>query len=152
ALRAIGDLQDRADSLEAALNRDVAGLRVDLTTLHASVPSLRAALTDDEALIELVSYRATAVGQHADSRQYGAFVLDKRRLQWVNLGQAAPIDTAVADLLEAAQDWSTSIVNHEAAATRESMRTAQSALDDLSRHVWRPIAPLVAADHIRRLR
>src|SRR6185295_18156237 len=109
ALRAIAELQERADALEASLNRAVTGLRSDITALHATVNDVRAALADDEALIELVSYRAVPpAGEATASRHYGAFVVDKTDLRWTDLGPAAPIDASVADLLDAAQDWSTS--------------------------------------------
>ena len=145
ALRAIAELQERADALEASLNRSVRGLRSDMTALHASVSDIRAALADDEALIELASYRPVApAGSAGESRHYGAFILDKTSLRWADLGPAAPIDASVADWLDAAQDWSTSIVSHEAASAHESMRTAEQAVNDLSRRVWRPIAPLLA--------
>ena len=155
AVRAIAVLQERADSLETSLNREVGGLRTDITTLDATVADLRAEIGEDEALIELVAYRTSgAAGPGAvESRRYGAFVLDKTDLGWADLGPGAPIDASVADLLNAAQDWSTSAASHEDGPARVSMRTAQDALRDLSRRVWRPIAPLLGgAQHVRRLR
>jgi CHAT domain-containing protein len=95
----------------------------------------------------LVAYTTTG-------RRYGAFVLDQAgNLGWTDLGSAAPIDEAAADLLAAARDWSTSIAGHERTSAQSSRQTAHQALAMLSKLVWRPIAPLIdAAPHVHRLR
>ncbi len=63
-----------------------------------------------------------------------------------------PIDQSVSDLLDAARDWSVSVANHEPAAARTSMQTAQHALADLSNRVWRPIRPWLASPRLHHLR
>jgi CHAT domain-containing protein len=154
AARAIGELQTRADALEASLNRAVGGSDPSVDPLHATVADVRRHLSDDEALVEFVSYRAgTAANGQVASRRYGVFVLNQTHLGWADLGPAPPIDQSVADLLDAARDWSTSVANREDPPARASEQTATGALHDLSRRVWKPIAPLLAeAGHIRRLR
>lgn len=152
AVRAIGILQERADALETALNRDAGGSigRVD----RATVDDLRSRLADDEALVEIVSYAGdVAVQRDRAVRRYGAFVLGRTGpIGWADLGATAPIDAAVDDLLSAARDWSVSIANHEAASARASLQTAQQARVELSRRVWRRIDPLVDAKTIKQLR
>jgi CHAT domain-containing protein len=153
AVQAIGVLQDRADRLEASLNREggsggdkPAFLRVD---------DLRRALAADEALVEFVSYAAgPSPPAGAAPRRYSAFILTSvGTLNWVDLGAAAPIDAAVADLLEAAHDWSVSVGGGERTAAEASTQTARTAIADLSARVWRPVKPFLDAQpNLRRLR
>ncbi len=77
---------------------------------------IRSHLDPDELFIEFTSYQPV---DHAQTgARYGAFLLDRTRdLRWVDLGPAAPIDRAIRDLFESANDWS--IV---ALAPRESER------------------------------
>jgi CHAT domain-containing protein/tetratricopeptide (TPR) repeat protein len=155
AARAIGELQARADALETSLNRLVGGSDPPIDPLHATVADVRRHLSDDEALVEFVSYRAAGIAANGEAtvRRYGVFVLNQTRLGWADLGPAPPIDQSVADLLDAARDWSTSVANREEPPARASEQTAMGAQRDLSRRVWKPIAPLLAeAGHIRRLR
>jgi CHAT domain-containing protein/tetratricopeptide (TPR) repeat protein len=153
AVRAIGVLQVRADKLEGSLNRVIGGLQSDIRGLHATVDDIRGELGADEALVEIVSYAGQPSTSATATRRYGAFVLDKTDLTWADLGTAQPIDAAVADLLAAAHDWSVSVANHEDESAQTAMRTAQGALTDLSRRIWRPLKPRFAnAQNVRRLR
>ena len=152
ALRAIGVLQERAERLEATLNREAG--RPEDTPTPPTVENIRRQLTDDEALIEFVSFADSSTSRDGAARRYGAFVLTLQgHLGWTDLGPAAPIDAAVGDLLTAARDWSVSTGNHEDESARASTRTARDAVVDLSRQVWRPLKPLLDAEpNIRRLR
>ena len=68
--------------------------------------SMRARLAPDELLIEIVAF----------DKHYGAFLLDHAgALRWVDLGPARPIDQAVRDLIEGANDWSVSLAHGEEA-------------------------------------
>jgi CHAT domain-containing protein len=151
AVRAIEVLKERGDVLEAALSRETGD-----ATGHAkpaSLEDIRNQLAHDELLIELVSYedprRADGAG-----RRYGAFVLDSAgKLEWSDVGLAAPIDSSVRDLLNAANDWSVSLRNHEKPAAQSSELTARDALADLSKNVWGPLKRLVDVEqNVRRLR
>ena len=151
AVRAIAVLKERGDALEAALSRetgDVSG--------HAkpvSLEDIRNQLGSDELLIEFVSYEDPRQDGGA-GRRYGVFVLDNTgKLEWSDVGLAAPIDASVRDLLNAANDWSVSLRNHEKPAARSSELTARDALTDLSEKVWGPVKRLVDAEpNVRRLR
>ena len=152
AVEAIGVLEQRADRLEASLNRETAGLAG--RPARPSVDNLRGQLADDEALVEFVAFgEAAASGGGSASRRYGVFILTHTALGWTDLGPARPIDVSVADLLDAAHDWSTSIANHETGAATAAEQTAHNAMQDLSTRVWRPMKPwLDAAPNVRRLR
>jgi CHAT domain-containing protein/tetratricopeptide (TPR) repeat protein len=151
AVNAIATLQDRADRLEASLNREAGASPGGFARTTAD--DLRRELGEHEALVEFVSYSAASPGGGRTTRRYGAFVLTRSGpLGWVDVGSAAAIDMAVSDLLSAARDWSTSVAHHESDAARTSMQTAEEALADLSRLVWRPITPLVDTTTINQLR
>jgi CHAT domain-containing protein/tetratricopeptide (TPR) repeat protein len=150
AVAAIGILQERADTLEATLNREA---NATIETARVTVDEIRAHLAEDEALIEFVAYNSDDSHGAQAGRRYGAFVVTPRgSVAWSDLGPAAPIDASVEDLLAAAHDWSISVANHERQAAQASMRTAQEALVDLSRRVWRPLKPLADVSSVRQLR
>lgn len=151
AVRAIDVLRKRADVLEASLNRDTGEPAAPSTPPTAE--NLHRHLGEDEALVELVAYADISTPRDGvAARRYGAFVLDSHGgLGWTDLGPAGPIDVSVSDMLSAAHDWSISLANHEAQSARVSMRTARDALIDLSKRIWRPLKPLIAAN-IHRLR
>jgi CHAT domain-containing protein/tetratricopeptide (TPR) repeat protein len=151
-VEAIGVLQERADRLEASLNRETAGMPGQASPPR--VDALRRQLSDEDALVEFVAYdEATGSGGGSASKHYGAFVLTRSVLAWTDLGPARPIDTSISDLLAAARDWSVSIANHENVTAHVAEQTAHDALRDLSSRVWRPIrAGLDAEPRIRRLR
>jgi CHAT domain-containing protein/tetratricopeptide (TPR) repeat protein len=149
AVRAIGVLRQRGDTLETSLNRETGGLNG--AARRISVDDIRNQLSADELLIEFVSYQGQREGSGAGQR-YGAFVLDHEgKLGWSDVGPAAAIDSSVRDLLTAANDWSVSIRNHEEQAGQSSLLTARDALTDLSKRVWTPLKPLIDAN-VRRLR
>jgi CHAT domain-containing protein len=151
AVRAVAALNDRGDRLEAALNRALGGSNGGPNVV--SLEDISGRLSSDELLIEFVSYQR-AEPDGATGRRYGAFVLNHSgKLGWSDLGAAAPIDGPVRDLLNAANDWSVSVRNHEEHSAQSAIRTAQDALNELSRRVWGPIHPLVASEPaVRRLR
>jgi tetratricopeptide (TPR) repeat protein len=150
ALRAIRVLKDQGDALEASLNRESDRLRVPA---RVSIDDIRRQLGDDELLIEYVSYQ-TALPGGPPGRRYGAFVLDRAgTVGWSDIGAAGPVDSAVRDLLDAANDWSASMRNHEPQTARAAAVTGRDALADLSTRVWGPLRPLVdGRPNVRRLR
>jgi CHAT domain-containing protein/tetratricopeptide (TPR) repeat protein len=151
AVRAIGVLQERGDALEASINRETGARNSDAT--RVSLDDVRSQLSADELLIEFISYQVQRQDGGA-GRRYGAFVLDREgKLGWSDVGPAAPIDSSVRDVLNAANDWSVSVRNHERQAGRSALLTARDALTDLSKRVWVPLKPLIDAEpHVRRLR
>ena len=150
AVAAIGILQERADILEAALNREA---NATVRNARVTVEDVRAHLAEDEALIEFVAYSSDDSHLALTGRRYGAFVVTRKAsVTWLDLGPAAPIDASIDDLLAAAHDWSVSVANHERQAAQASMRTAAKAVADLSRRVWRPLKPIVDAASVRQLR
>jgi CHAT domain-containing protein/tetratricopeptide (TPR) repeat protein len=147
AVAAIGTLTGRGDALEATLNRAVG--KPSAAPL-ASVGDISRQLRPDECLIEFVSYAPSTA---PNLRRYGAFVLDGHgALAWRDLGDERPIDSVVRDLLNAANDWSASVANHETLAAQASARTAEDAISALSRQIWAPVAPLIAKHGVRRIR
>jgi CHAT domain-containing protein len=127
ALEAVHDLDQRRDTLEAALSRDLPGF--EASARPARLEDMRARLAPDELLVEIVAF----------DQQYGAFLLDHSgALSWVDLGPAHPIDQAVRDLIESANDWSVSLSHDEKQAAAAADGTAQEALRRLSKQ----LAPL----------
>jgi len=151
AMGAIRVLKDRGDAIEAALNRENGWLSGSPT--RVSVDEIRRQLGGDELLIEYASYQDSRRGG-AGGRRYGAFVLDSAgTLGWSDIGPAGPIDASVRDLLEAANDWSASVRNHESQTTRSAVVTARDAVATLSARVWAPLTPLLEGrTNVRRLR
>ena len=89
AVEAIGVLEQRANRLEASLNRETAGLSG--RPARPSVANLRGQLADDEALVEFVAFsEGPPSGGGPISRRYGAFVLTRSALGWTDLGSARP--------------------------------------------------------------
>ncbi|HMF97097.1 MAG TPA: CHAT domain-containing tetratricopeptide repeat protein [Vicinamibacterales bacterium] len=151
AMRAIAELTVGGDRIEAALNREVGGAYVGAR--RASAEDIRRRLAGDELLIEFVSYDEVDRAD-ADRQRYGAFVLDSTgKLEWSDIGPAAPIDSSVRDLLAAANDWSVSVHNHENQSAQSASETARDAIANLSRRVWDPLGRIVDAKRsVRHLR
>ncbi len=117
ALEALHDMDQRRDTLEAALSRDLPGFQASVQP--ASLEAMRTRLAPDELLVEIVAF----------DKHYGAFLLDHSgALRWVDLGPAQPIDQAVRDLIEGANDWSVSLSHGEDQAAASAEHTAQDAL------------------------
>jgi len=150
AVRAIADLRERGDVLEAALNRETGGAARRISP--ASLGDIRRQLGADELLVEFVSYEVLRSDGRGTERRYGAFILDAGRLlEWRDIAATSSVDASVRDLMTAANDWSLSVRNREARAARSSEETARDALATLSARVWEPLAPVIA-QNIRRLR
>jgi len=150
AVAAVDTLTRRGDALEASLNRALGGRGAE--PAEVSVESIRRRLGSGERLIEFVSFESKDA--EASGQRYGAFVLDNAgSLSWRDLGPAGPIDASIRDLLAAANDWSTSVANHETLAAAASARTAADAVTTLSKQIWTPLAPLVdSVAGVHRLR
>ncbi len=95
-------LKQRIDTLEARLSRELPQFGAAIRP--ARLEDIRSRLRTDEALVEFVAY--------ADrGRKYGAFLLQSNgNLQWMDLGDAGPINQPAQDLIAAANDWSVSLI------------------------------------------
>ncbi len=150
-LDAVQVLGKRKDALEADLSREspqfVAAVK------PASLEDIRARLDTDEIFIEFTAYQPSDGSRPAGER-YGAFLLDRsRELRFVDLGPAAPIDRAVRDLFESANDWSVSLARHESSNASSAETTASETLRTLSKAVLGPLEPWIGQNKTaRRLR
>ncbi|HTS50499.1 MAG TPA: CHAT domain-containing tetratricopeptide repeat protein [Bryobacteraceae bacterium] len=143
AVAAIGVLQQRRDALEAALSRESPQFGASLSP--ARLKDIQSHLDADELFVEFVAYQPHDEGNRAAQR-YGAFVIDaSRNLHWLDLGPAAPVDQAVRDLFEAANDWSIAVAGRENRSAQSAEQTAQDALRQLSKSVLAPLEPWLAA-------
>jgi CHAT domain-containing protein len=150
ALDALRTLKQRADLLEAALSRDVPDFGSSLSPV--TLDRIAEHIAPDELLIELVAWQPQDV--RGGARRYGAFILDREgKLEWIDLGHAAPIDSAVRDLIESANDWSFSLAAHEKQSAASARNTAQDAIRQLSKLVLAPLEPALAQHSaLRQLR
>jgi len=152
ALQALQLLKQRTESLETVLNRELP--RFEFAT-PARLEDLRSHLAPDELLLEFVEYQPRdSHGKIGPDQRYGAFLLDSGGdLRWVELGAAAPIDSAIRDLIQSANDWSTSLSSHEKQAVESAGITAQDAVRELSRKILTPLNSWFAQEkQVRRLR
>jgi CHAT domain-containing protein len=141
-LGALQALKQRRDVLESALTRESPQFGEAVSPIHFE--DIQSHLAAGEIFIEFAATR-----QH-----YSAFVIDaSRKLHWVDLGPAAPIDQSVRDLFEAANDWSLALSRRESSSSRSSEQTAQDALKQLSKSVLAPLEPwLGTSKDARRIR
>ena len=147
ALEAVDVLKQHIETLEASLSREIPQFASAIRPVQ--LEDIRARLQPDELLIEFVVYRDSATG----NRRYGAFLLGRTgRLEWADLGRAGPIDQAVRDLIEAANDWSISLTLNEKAAAVSAEQTAQGALRTLSERMKPVIAALGSRKDVQRVR
>jgi CHAT domain-containing protein len=143
-LVALEVLKQRIDLLEAGLSRELPKFRYAVKP--AQLYDMKSSLAPDELLVEFVDY--------GRNQRYGAFLLDHSGgLEWVDLGPAKPVDRAVRDLMEAANDWSVSLTNREPRAAHSAEETAQDALNQLSEKLLKPVtARLNRKTPVHRLR
>ena len=147
AVAVVKVLQQRRDTLEAALSRESPQFGAAISP--ARFDDIRSRLAPDELFVEFVEFQP---GNRAEKR-YGAFVIDtSRNLHWVDLGPAGPIDQAVRDLFEAANDWSTALAGRENRTAQSAEQTAQDALRQLSKGVLAPLEPWLTSSKAHRLR
>ena len=140
ALQAIAVLRQHIDTLEAALSREIPQLASVLRP--ARLADIRSRLETDERLVEFVEYR----------NRYGAFVLSRADLRWVDLGPAGPIDLAVQDLFGAANDWSAARARNEKRNADSAAQTAHDAMQTLSSTLAPALASAWHGAGIHRLR
>ncbi|MGJ5815944.1 CHAT domain-containing tetratricopeptide repeat protein [Paludibaculum fermentans] len=139
ALAAIQDLHQRAEGLEARLSRELPAFRQEAGRVTAK--EVAAGLGQDELLIEIIRYEAGT--RSKPQPRYGAFVLDAgAHLEWAELGPTRAIDTAVRDVLQAADDWSVSRAHQELPAAAQ--QTATNAMGRLSVQAFAPLWALLA--------
>lgn len=153
AARAVAVLEEQEQRLDAAIART--GGALAFTTEKIGVAAVAGRLEDDELLLEFAAYVVTGSrtpGAPVSAKRYGAFVLDAQgKVEWIDLGDAAPIDSAIADLLRAANDWAVSTRNREGRSALASEATAVDAMKEIGARVWVPVAPRMPSG-IRKLR
>ncbi len=140
ALQAIAVLRQHIDTLEATLSREIPQLASVLRP--ARLADIRSRLEPDEWLVEFVEYR----------NRYGAFVLSRADLAWVDLGPAGKIDLAVQDLFGAASDWSAARTRNEKRNADAAAQTAHDAMQTLSSALAPALASVRHGAGIHRLR
>jgi CHAT domain-containing protein/Tfp pilus assembly protein PilF len=153
ALKALQLLNQRTETLEAVLSRELPQFELAANTVR--LEDLRSHLAADELFLDFVEYQPRDNhGKIGPDRRYGAFLLDRGGdLRWLELGAAAPIDSAIRDLIEAANDWSTSLGNHEMRGVESAETTAQDAIGQLSGKILTPLKSWLAQEkQARRLR
>ncbi|HYL39279.1 MAG TPA: CHAT domain-containing protein, partial [Bryobacteraceae bacterium] len=156
ALGALQILEQRREVLEAALSRDSSQFQAAVSGVRFE--DIRSRLDPDERCIEFALYQPgeerSQAGHGQAGPRYGAFLLDRTRdLRWVDLGPAAPIDRAVRDLFESANDWSVALGRRENQSAASAEATAEDTLRELSKTVLAPLEPwLDQGTTARRLR
>ena len=104
----IGTLKAQAQQLEAKLSRRSDAFHRQTQT--ATIPLVQQLLPQDAALVELVRYRpfnakATNPDERGGAPRYAAYVLSHSgEPQWVDLGEAEAINSAVTTFRQALQD------------------------------------------------
>ncbi len=136
--RQVDELRQTVNRLENDLSRRSAEFRVE--TEPVEIAAVQALLPTNSALVEIVQYRpfdATSRSDQWGAPRYAAYVLHPTGdLQWVELGDAATLDAAAFDFLNA--------VRNPASGT--TARTTGRALDAL---VMEPLRPLLGdATHL----
>jgi len=123
----------RVEGLEAKLGTASVELRAQSAPI--TIANVRAALPPGAMLVEFVRYQrfaSTVAEQSLQPDRYVAYLMTRQGpLQWVSLGDAAPIDAAV----------DAALATLHRAATTDATRAALQALDDL---VLAPIRPQLA--------
>jgi len=146
-------LEQRRNVLEAALSRD--SPQFVAVVSPARLEDMQSHLDPGELFAEFVAYQPrNASGRGRAAPRYGAFLLERAGgVRWVDLGPAAPIDGAVQDLFEAANDWSIAMGRRENQSAKSLEGTADDARRELSRKVLAPLEPWLAQNkEARRLR
>jgi CHAT domain-containing protein len=109
----VGTLKAQADELEATLSRRSAFFRK--ASQPVTIEAVQQLIPADAALVELVLYKpfnpkATKPDERWGSPRYVAYVLHSQgEAKWVDLGEAQPINQAVADFRKALQSDSSDI-------------------------------------------
>ena len=149
ALQAVRVLEQRIDTLDAGLSRAIP--QFTSVIKPPRLEDIRSKLQPDELLIEFVAY--PDLSSPARDRHYGAFLLGRSaELSWVDLGPAGPIDSAVQDLIAAANDWSISLAANERRSVQSAEETARDALRTLSSKLGPVIVGVAQRKDVRRLR
>jgi CHAT domain-containing protein/Tfp pilus assembly protein PilF len=133
---AVSSIRARIDGLEAKLSAASAVFRAQSEPV--TVAKVQAAVPPGAALVELVRYHRYDP-KHVRSKleeRYIAYVVTRERLQWVALGEAAPIDAEADAVLAAMGD-------------RAPAATARAALRRLDARVLAPLrAHLAGVSHL----
>lgn len=128
-------LEDEADKLEADLSARSAEFRTQ--TQPVTLAAIQAALPKDAALVEFATYRFYEAKTKKDGPvHYIAYLLAAQdEPRWVALGEAAPIDRAVAELRRALRDPQRADVKRLARAVDEKVMQPVRALLGETRRV-----------------
>ncbi len=139
AIKALQLLKQRTETLEAVLSRELPQFEL---AKAVRVEDLQSQLAADELFLEFVEYQPrSSDGKIGPDRRYGGFLLDRGGdLRWVDfLERLLPIDSAVRDLIQAANDWSTSLGSHEKQGVESAETTVRDAVRELSKKILTPL-------------
>jgi CHAT domain-containing protein/Tfp pilus assembly protein PilF len=143
----VKDLEELAERSEADISRRNAEFRAQ--SLPVSLETVQAAIPADTVLIEFASYRPFNAKVEKDDKAYGqphyvAYVLrHNREIQWKELGEAKPIDRAIAALREALRDPLRRDVRLLARAVDQKIfQSLRPLLGELTRLLISPDGPL----------
>src|SRR5262249_11520882 len=101
----IKELENRVEQYEAEISRRSGEFRAQ--SLPVTPETVQAAIPSDAALIEFATYRpfnakTTREGEAYGQPRYVAYVIGRQgEIEWRELGEAKPIDEAVAELRQA---------------------------------------------------
>ena len=124
-------LEEQRDALESEISRHSAGYYA--RSQPATLASIRSAIPDDAALLEIAVYRPADAGTNQakadDKPRYVAYVMRKRgEVRWRELGGVPEIDKAIDELRKALRD--------------PRRRDAQQRARTLDQKIMQPLRPL----------
>jgi CHAT domain-containing protein/glucokinase len=130
----VATLKAQSDQLEDTLFRHSAAFRTE--SQPVTIEAVRQLIPADTALVELVLYyprnpKATKPDEEWGNPRYAAYVLHRSGdIRWIDLGEAAPINQAVADFREALQNPSSDIQPVARALDAKLMQPIRKLLGD----------------------
>jgi CHAT domain-containing protein/Tfp pilus assembly protein PilF len=148
--RRLRDLNEEIDTLDRDLLRLVPALRRSDELVRRSPDDLCKVLSEKSAFIDLLRYvhidRDPDKSGHAGRKrpiEYVGFVVSKDRVQRVELGEARPIETAVAAWREAITDCKaaspTAQRERDAAAAKQARKLRELVWNKLAEHLPRDV-------------
>ena len=139
----IGLLNEQRDELEAEISRRSGEFRAQ--SQPVTIAAVRAALPDNAALLEFITYKPLApkgitAKERYGARRYVVYVVRKRgEIEWRELGDAHEIDVAVDALRQALRDPQSQDAQQRARAVDEKiMRPVRALLGDATQLIVSP--------------
>ncbi len=132
-------LEEDADRLEAEVSANDLEFRAQ--TQPITLATIQSAIPQDAALVEFALYTPRDAGMKGYSNpRYAAYVLAaKGQPRWVDLGEAAAIDLAVAELRQALRDpFRLDVKRYARAVDKKVMRTVRALLGEARRVLIAP--------------